>query len=253
MRPLRWLWIYRGHAPQPPPWLWRIFIYLWRIMLLIALLDAAYVWTIWPDFDSLRRGPIPKSHFIQAYELEARFDDDMPRLKWQRIPAQSIPAFVKRAAIVGEDARFYSHNGIDTEAIADALDKNLSLHKWKYGGSTISQQTVKNLYFSSDRSLLRKWHELLFTLGMEHSLSKERILEIYLNIAEFGEGIFGIEAAAQHYYNTSAANLSERQAAELIATLPAPKKDNPTIHNKAFVRKANAIYRWIQPGAGTGD
>lgn len=248
IRPMQWVWLYRQRPAYPrPALLWRGLILGWRVLLLTLLVDVFYVWSIWPNFDALRRGEIPKSSFIQAYQLEARHDDDMPPLKWQPIPSQKIPAVVKRAAVVGEDARFYSHSGIDTDAIVEALDRNIALKKWKYGASTISQQTVKNLYFSPDRTLFRKWHEMLLTLGMEIKLNKSRILDIYLNIVEFGEGIYGIEAAARHYYGVDAADLTERQAAELIATLPAPKKDNPTTRTKTFTRKANAIYRWLHP------
>jgi monofunctional glycosyltransferase len=250
LRPLQWVWFYRRPAYPKPALFWLVVIFSWRALLLILLVDTVYVWSIWPNFAALRRGEIPKSHFIQSYQSEARHDDDMPPLKWQPIAGHKIPAFVKRAAVVGEDARFYTHSGIDTEAIIEALDRNITLKKWKYGASTISQQTVKNLYFSPDRTLFRKWHEMLLTLGMEQQLSKDRILNTYLNIVEFGEGIYGIEAAAQHYFGIAAADLNERQAAELIATLPAPKRDNPARRTKVFTRKANAIYRWLHPENG---
>lgn len=248
-QPFKWLWLYRRPRPdaRKPALIWRTLIIAWRCVILLALVDAVYVWSIWPNFDKLRTGPIPKSRFIQSYEQDARYDDDLPKLKWQRVTSNTIPRHVKRAAVVGEDAHFYSHFGIDTEAIVDAMDRNFSLKRWKYGGSTISQQTVKNLFFSPKRSLFRKWHEMLLTFGMESKLSKDRILEIYLNIAEFGEGVYGIEAAAQHYFGVPASALSERQAAELIATLPAPKKDNPATRTNMFNRRANAIYRWVRP------
>lgn len=250
-RPVQWLWLYRGHSTYTQTSRFtRVLIISWRVLLLAMLLDVFYVWSIWPNFAALRRGDIPKSQFIQAYQVEARHDDDMPPLKWQPVAPQKIPAIIKRAAVVGEDAHFYSHSGIDIEALFDAMDRNITLRKWKYGASTISQQTVKNLYFSSDRTLFRKWHEMLLTLGMEHQLSKDRILDVYLNIVEFGEGIFGIEAAAHHYYGIAAADLNERQAAELIASLPAPKRDNPATRTKIFTRKANAIYRWLHPENG---
>lgn len=249
VQPFKWIWLY--HQPRADARkhavVWRSLILAWRVVIVLALIDAAYVWSIWPNFDKLRTGPIPKSRFIQTYEQDAREDEDLPKLQWQRVNSTAIPRHVKRAAVVGEDAHFYSHFGIDTEAIVDAMDRNLSAKRWKYGASTISQQTVKNLFFSPKRSLFRKWHEMLLTFGMESKLSKDRILVIYLNIAEFGEGIYGIEAAAQHYFGVPASSLNERQAAELIATLPAPKKDNPNTRTTMFNHRANAIYRWIRP------
>jgi monofunctional biosynthetic peptidoglycan transglycosylase len=248
--PLKWLWLYRATASGKSrfTWLWRALIWSWRAALILLVLDLLYVALIWPDWKKLARNDVPKSKFIFAYEQRAAKNRSLPLLQWQRIPDAWIPAHVKRAAIVGEDARFYTHSGIDVDAVIDAFDKNITIKKWKYGASTISQQTVKNLFFTSERTFLRKWHELLLTLGMERKLSKDRIMEIYLNVAEFGEGIYGIEAAAQHYYGKTALSLSEREAAELVATLPAPKKDNPLTRTKKFTRKANAIYRWMQTG-----
>ncbi len=248
--PLKWLWLYRARDPAniKPAVMWRTLIWAWRTLVILVVLDLMYIALIWPNWTKLASGDVPKSKFISTYELRAAKNRKLPLLRWQRIPDAWIPTHVKRAAIVGEDARFYTHGGVDVDALIDAFDRNLSLKKWKYGASTISQQTVKNLFFSSERTFLRKWHELLLTLGMERKLSKDRIMEIYLNIAEFGEGIYGIEAAAQQYFGKTAVSLSEREAAELIATLPSPKKDNPQTRTKTFNRKANAIYRWMQTG-----
>ena len=248
--PFKWLWLYRArkYSNSKLTLVWRSLIWAWRTLLILLVLDLIYIAMIWPNWTKLASGDVPKSKFISVYELRAAKDRKLPLLKWQRIPDAWIPTHLKRAAIVGEDARFYSHSGVDVDALIDAFDRNLTLKKWKYGASTISQQTVKNLFFSSERTFLRKWHELLFTLGMERKLSKDRIMEIYLNIAEFGEGVYGVEAAAQLYFGKTAVSVSEREAAELIATLPAPKKDNPQTRTKRFNRKANAIYRWMQTG-----
>lgn len=248
--PLKWLWWYRVREPAKTKsaLLWLSLRWVWRAMVILFVLDLMYIALIWPNWAKLATGDVPKSKFISAYEQRAAKSRKLPLLKWQRIPDAWIPAHVKRAAIVGEDARFYSHHGVDVDALLDAFDRNYALKKWKYGASTISQQTVKNLFFSSDRTFLRKWHELLLTLGMERKLSKDRIMEIYLNIAEFGEGIYGIEAAAQYYFGKTAVSVNEHEAAELIATLPAPKKDNPQTRTRTFNRKASAIYRWMTVG-----
>ena len=148
--------------------------------------------------------------------------------------------------VVAEDARFYQHSGFDVIALKDAMDYNLERLEMKYGASTISQQTVKNMFFSASRNPLRKWHELIFTVSMEFFVPKERILETYLNIAEFGTGIFGVEAASQYYWGIPANDLSLTQATELAATLPSPKKHNPQTRTEYFTRRAAKIYRHMQ-------
>ena len=110
-----------------------------------------------------------------------------------------------------------------------------------YGGSTISQQTVKNLFFTPSRNPMRKWHELLLTLGMERALEKRRILELYLNLAEFGRGVYGVEAASRRYYGVSASDLSRIQAAELAASLPAPRKHNPGTRTEFFEARTEKL------------
>lgn len=150
-----------------------------------------------------------------------------------------------RAIIVAEDARFYSHSGIDMEALKAAMEYNLSEKRFIYGGSTISQQTVKNIFLSPSRNPLRKWHELLLTIGMERKLSKKRILELYLNVAEFGRGIYGVEAAARYYWGISAARLSARQSIQLAATLPSPVTHNPDTRTKIFNKRVRKISRYF--------
>jgi monofunctional biosynthetic peptidoglycan transglycosylase len=156
-----------------------------------------------------------------------------------------IPKSMVRAVIVAEDSRFYEHEGVDFEALKDAMEFNLSEQRMVYGASTISQQTVKNVFLSSSRNPLRKWHELLLTLGMERNLSKRRILEHYLNLAEFGRGIYGVDAAARYYWGIPAARLSSRQAMELAATLPSPVKNNPRTRTKSFRNRVKRIRRYF--------
>src|SRR5258706_1785792 len=116
------------------------------------------------------------------------------------------------------------------------MTSNLAEGRMVVGASTISQQTVKNLYLNSARNPLRKWHELVLTWGLERNVSKRRILELYLNIAEFGPGVYGVQAAAQTYFGTSAAALTIEQAAKLVASLPAPERHNPATHTSYFDR-----------------
>ena len=131
------------------------------------------------------------------------------------------------------------------ESLKAAMEYNLSEKKFIYGGSTISQQTVKNIFLSPSRNPLRKWHELLLTIGMERNLTKKRILELYLNVAEFGRGIYGVEAAAKYYWGISAARLSSRQAIQLAATLPSPVSNNPDTRTKSFNRRVKKISRYF--------
>jgi monofunctional biosynthetic peptidoglycan transglycosylase len=218
----------------------------WRILLVLVALDVFYLMSIWPDWQRFGRSGSLKSQFILNYEDRRKRDASMPPLRWTPIAGEQMPRDLRRAVITAEDARFYSHHGIDLLAFLDAMDTNLELKEFKYGASTISQQTIKNLYFSSARNPLRKWHELVLTLGMEMKVSKQRILTTYLNIAEFGEGIYGAEAAAQYYWHIPARLLNERQCAELAASLPSPKKSNPQTRSRYFTQRAEKIYNWLQ-------
>lgn len=232
---------------------WTTLRWGWRFLLLLFVIDLFYIMTIWPDWDAFKHGSIPKSRFIRDYEIH--MNDQLFRggLSWKPVPLQLIPKHLRRAVIAAEDARFYQHNGFDVIAFTEAMDTNLELMQFKYGASTISQQTVKNLFLTSSRNPLRKWHELILTMGMEWNLGKNRILETYLNIAEFGEGIYGVEAAARHYYGIPAIALNDRQSAELAASLPSPIKHNPETRTRRFLKRSRRIYRWMQARALAND
>ena len=214
--------------------------------LVLLALDIFYLIHIWPDWQAFAQGPIAKSKFIQLYQQKQKAELSLPRLRWQPVPLNTIPKHMQRAVIIGEDARFYYHNGFDVIAFREAMDYNLENMQLKYGASTLSQQTVKNMFFSASRNPLRKWHELVFTLGMEFNVSKQRILETYLNIAEFGRGIYGVHAAARHYWGIPARALSPQQASELAASLPSPRKHNPATRTARFLRRSEKIYRYMQ-------
>ncbi len=217
-----------------------------RIALVFMAADIFFLYLIWPDWGALRHGAIPKSVFIENYIQQRQVDRSLPRLRWFPVSRQQIPPHLRRAAVVAEDARFYEHQGVDLIAFREAMNRNLDKMQLRYGGSTISQQTTKNLFLSSSRDPLRKWHELVLTLGMEANFSKQRIMEIYLNIAEFGTGIYGVEAAARHYWGRSASQLTPWQAVELAATLPSPRKHNPQTRTRSFESRVSRIQRWIQ-------
>ncbi|MCO5234313.1 MAG: monofunctional biosynthetic peptidoglycan transglycosylase [Chitinophagales bacterium] len=142
--------------------------------------------------------------------------------KWVGLDEIS-PSYIK-AAIAAEDQKFYTHSGFDFEAIQEAIEHNNKERKKLKGGSTISQQTAKNAFLWQGRTYLRKGLEAYFTALIELIWGKERIIEVYLNIAEMGDGIYGVESASQKYFNTSALHVSKEQAALVIAVLPSPKK-----------------------------
>ncbi len=209
----------------------------------LILADLYWLSGIWPDWDKLASGEVPESSLIRQYRQRANIDSRLPEVRWSPVELNSIPYILRRAVIIAEDGRFYQHGGIDLKAIKNAWDYNISHMKIRYGASTISQQTVKNLFLSNERNLLRKWHELILTWQMEQRLSKDRILELYLNIAQFGPGIFGVQAASYYYWGRPVWRINRRQAAELAASLPSPTNNNPGRYSPAFAARANSVYQ----------
>jgi monofunctional glycosyltransferase len=166
----------------------------------------------------------PSQTSIMAQRLEdLRKKNPKAQLQHKWVDYKRISTNLKRAVISAEDAKFIDHEGFDWEGIQRALEKNEKRGRIVAGGSTISQQLAKNLFLSGERSMIRKAQEALITIMLEAVMSKRRILEIYLNVAEWGEGIFGAEAAARHYYGTNAASLDAEQSARLAAMLPRPR------------------------------
>jgi monofunctional biosynthetic peptidoglycan transglycosylase len=148
-----------------------------------------------------------------------------------------------KAVIIAEDDKFWSHNGFDLDAMQKALEKDIEKGKFKFGGSTISQQLAKNLYLTPAKNPVRKLKEAIITWRIEQSLPKRRIIEIYLNVVEWGEGVFGIEAASARYYGKPAALLTAEEAAHLAAVLPNPRRYNPTGSSRYVERRTRIIYR----------
>jgi monofunctional biosynthetic peptidoglycan transglycosylase len=215
--------------------------WIFRFLLLFLVVDLFYLVITWPDWNKLADGPVPKSAFMVAYEKQQVREKNWPRLNWQPVSFNSIPKHLIRAVILAEDSRFYEHSGFDLIAFKEAMDYNLSEGRFVLGASTISQQTVKNLFLSPSRNPLRKWHELILTWGMERSLSKPRILELYLNIAQFGQGIYGVQAAAKVYWGIAPDRLTVTQASELAATLPSPVKNNPVTRGRFFEKRSKRL------------
>jgi monofunctional glycosyltransferase len=161
--------------------------------------------------------------FMESSLAKIREETPNAKLKHQWIDYAKISSNLKRAVIASEDAKFMTHHGFDWQGIEHALKKNVKKGKLVAGGSTISQQLAKNLFLSSKRSLVRKFEEVIITLMLEQLLSKQRIYEIYLNVIEWGNGVFGAEAATRHYYNKGAHRLSTTEAARLAVMVPNPR------------------------------
>lgn len=165
---------------------------------------------------------------------------DKESIKKEWVNLEEISPYMIAAAMAAEDNNFLGHNGFDFGAIQKAIDGNKK-GKRKRGASTISQQTAKNIFLWSGRSWIRKGLEVYFTFLIEKCWSKERIMEVYLNVIEMGSGIYGSEAAAQHYFHTSAKKLSKRQACLITACYPNPRKWNPAKPTNYINKKANKI------------
>jgi monofunctional glycosyltransferase len=178
--------------------------------------------------------------------MRARLDvmqetDPAAKIKYVWVPYDKISGNLKRALIVAEDAKFADHEGFDWEGIQKALEKNQKKGRVVAGGSTISQQLAKNLFLSGERSAIRKGEEALITIMMEAILDKERIFEIYLNVIEWGDGVFGAEAAAQHYFSVPASRLSREQSAKLAAIVPRPRFYDKNRNARWLLRKTEII------------
>jgi len=224
----------------------RVLRWTLRLLLLFLILDLVYLGLTWPDWHKIATGPIPKSAFMREYETQLAENKDWPRLRWQPVAFSSFPQPLLRAVILAEDSRFYEHSGFDLIAFKEAMEYNLDKGHFVFGASTISQQTVKNLFLTPSRNPLRKWHELILTWGMERQLSKRRILEIYLNVAQFGRGIYGVPAASQIYWGISPDRLTPAQAAELVASLPSPVKNNPATRTRYFEQRSKKLLALLE-------
>ena len=218
---------------------WRRII--WRGLLALVVLVLLYqLWIFlhicwWVDHN-------PSTSAFMADRLEILQEDDPDaelRHKW--VPYAKISANLKRSVIAAEDSKFIDHEGFDWDGIQKAYEKNLKKGKIVAGGSTISQQLAKNLFLSTRRTPWRKLEEAMITLMLEQMMSKRRIYEIYLNIIEWGNGIFGAEAAARHYFKVSAGGLSTYQAAKLAAMIPNPRFYDTHPAARGLARKTGII------------
>jgi len=177
----------------------------------------------------------------------ARIEKTRPgaRLKHAWVDYGAISPYLKRAVVAAEDARFIEHEGVDWDAVQKAIEDNRKRGRPARGGSTISQQLAKNLFLSPERSYLRKGQELVITYMIEAVWDKRRILEVYLNFAEWGDGVFGAEAAARHYYRTPASRLGPEESARLAVMLPRPKFYDRNRESEYLARRTATVLRYM--------
>ena len=186
----------------------------------------------------------PRQTNMMSDQLAAlREKNPNAELRYEWVDYNRISPNLKRAVIASEDANFADHDGVDWEALQKAYERNNKRHKVVGGGSTITQQLAKNLFLSGSRSYLRKGQEMVIAFMLETVLSKQRILELYLNVVEYGRGIFGAEAAARYYYKTGAAGLGAAQSARLAVMLPNPRYYDKHRDTAYLARRTNLIGR----------
>jgi len=202
-----------------------------------------------PDVSALRATNPPVTALMEARQAQAVAQGHNIGRHWTWVPLSRISPSLRQAVVAAEDSSFFTHEGFDWEGIKEAAKYNLEAGELKRGGSTLTQQLAKNLYLSSERSLLRKAREALITRSLEQHLTKERILELYLNVAEWGQGVYGAEAAARHHFKKSARDLTSDEAAWLAAILPSPRRYDPLRKTTFLVRRHNRILKWITRGS----
>jgi len=197
----------------------------------------------YPNVAQLKKYHPKKTAFMEYRERQWEKEGKKKRLVHYWVPINRISPYVVKAVIIAEDDKFWRHEGFDYEAIQKALEKDLKKKSFSAGGSTITQQLAKNLFLSPHKNPLRKLKEAILTWRLERHLSKRRIIELYLNYAEWGDGIFGIEAAARHYFGKSAMALTALEGARLAAVLPNPLKYHPLMESGYVAKRTNHIYR----------
>ncbi|MGH9750402.1 MAG: monofunctional biosynthetic peptidoglycan transglycosylase [Candidatus Polarisedimenticolia bacterium] len=189
---------------------------------LTLVLAGCHGWYL-PQVWRLREHNPRTSAFMQGGLRRLQSSDPMARLRHRWVPYEEISGHLKRAVVAAEDQRFLDHDGFDIEAIQEAFEEGARRGRIRRGASTISQQLARNLFLSPRRTFLRKSQEAVITVMIEQVLGKRRILEIYLNVIEWGSGVYGAEAAAQHYYGKAAVDLEPEEAARLAAMIPSPR------------------------------
>lgn len=236
---------------------WRLAAALLLLGALAVGLFALYEWATWPDVAALARRDPPTTAFIDRYrerQQEPGAKGKGRGLEWRPVPLARIAPALRVAVLVAEDIDFFSHHGFATGEMKKALAEAWEDKEVPRGASTLTQQLAKNLWLSPSRNPWRKVKEALLTRDLERHLTKRRILELYLNVAELGPGVYGAEAAARRWFGKSAAALSDREAAELAASLPKPSSWHPGSGSKVYRRRVETVLRrmdraggWLRP------
>jgi monofunctional biosynthetic peptidoglycan transglycosylase len=218
--------------------------WIWILLLIPVawLIGSIGLSLVWPGVSKYQKVNPVKTSFMEYREDEWRSQGKGIRIQQRWVPLGRISPYMIKAVIIAEDDKFWRHEGFDYDAIQKAIEKDLKQRKLKAGGSTISQQLAKNMFLTPSRNPVRKIREAIYTWRMEENLSKKRILELYLNVAEWGEGIFGIEMASRHHFGKSAAALSAMEAARLAAVLPNPRLYSPTGNSRYVNYRSQKIY-----------
>jgi monofunctional biosynthetic peptidoglycan transglycosylase len=202
------------------------------ILLVVGILIAVFEIVTWPDVSALVNHPPATTAFMELRRAQLRAAGKDDTISYRFVPYGRISPYLRRAVLVAEDDTFYEHDAIDVKGIEAALQRDFQNGKFTHGGSTITQQLAKNLYLSPSRNPVRKLKEYFLARSLERHLTKKRILELYLNVAELGERVYGAEGASRFYFRESAASLSPSQAALLAGCLPNPRIMNPASPNK---------------------
>jgi monofunctional glycosyltransferase len=201
---------------------------LFLVPCFLVLLFVGYEYFTLPDVSSLKKENPKETALMRQREKEMRSLGKKIRHQQVWVPLSAIPDYLKIAVLIGEDDAFYQHEGYDLNQIKESFIRNWEKKGLVRGGSTITQQLAKNLYLSTSKSPLRKIKEFLIARRLEEELTKRRILEIYLNVIEWGDGIYGVESATQVYFGKSAHDLKLQDAVLLAAVIPNPHRMNPT-------------------------
>jgi monofunctional biosynthetic peptidoglycan transglycosylase len=219
------------------------------VLLCVVLLIAGYVAyeaATWPDVALLATENPTSTAWMEMRAAEARTKGVRPRRLQIWVSLKAVSPHLKNAVLIAEDAAFFQHEGLDYNEIREAIRVNAEKLEFARGASTITQQLAKNLYLSPSKNPLRKLKELLLTLSLERHLSKRRIFELYLNVIEWGDGIYGVEAAARTYFSTSSADLSREEAAALAAVIINPRRYSPAAPSRRITNRIALILERMQ-------